>query len=377
MSQTKLQILHCLRTPVGGLFRHVCDLAREQARLGYEVGVICDEKTGGESAIAAFEELQDFCTLGIVRLPMSRNIGPRDLTAYLATRRFAEAINANIIHGHGAKGGAYARLAAQSLKKQGVKLRTFYTPHGGSLHYDSKSLNGRIFFKLERKLAMMTDGFIFESDFSRRTYEEKIGMPRCECRVIPNGLLPEEFYAPQLESDAADFIFIGELRHLKGVDVLLQALADIQVDAPAKAIIVGSGPDETAFKMKAQRLGLDGNAVFPGPQPANEAFSKGRCLVVPSRAESFPYIVLEAAAAEMPMILTDVGGIPEMIEGTGISLIPPGDTEALTEKLRAFLQDPKSFIDNAKTFAERVSEQYTIDRMTDAILDFYFTKLSD
>ena len=65
----------------------------------------------------------------------------------------------------------------------------------------------------------------------------------------------------------------------------------------------------------------------------------GRALVVPSRAESFPYIVLEAAAAGLPMLATDVGGIPEIVAGTDTALLPPEDDVALAEAMLRVLDD--------------------------------------
>ena len=92
---------------------------------------------------------------------------------------------------------------------------------------------------------------------------------------------------------------------------------------------------------------MNGRVAFPGPQSARSAFARARCVVVPSRAESFPYIVLEAAAARMPLIATDVGGIPEIVGEIGMPLIPPGDVEALAGQLRAFLSNPKPFLNRA------------------------------
>ena len=67
--------------------------------------------------------------------------------------------------------------------------------------------------------------------------------------------------------------------------------------------------------------------------PAREAFALGRALVVPSRAESFPYIVLEAAAAGLPLLATNVGGIPEIVSGTDTALLPPEDADALAQAM--------------------------------------------
>lgn len=304
---------------------------------------------------------------------MSRQVGLSDVTAIRAVRRFAIQTEADVLHGHGAKGGAYARLAANAIKKRGIPIASFYTPHGGSLHYDPASITGRIFLALERRLAPMTDGLIFESQYSAGLYEKKVMPFPCPATVVPNGLWPDEFKIITPVQDAADFLFIGELRHLKGVDVLLNALASLQAKGRAAitAKIVGSGPDDAEFRQLAEQLQLGKNVTFTGPMPAREAFPLGRCLVLPSRAESFPYIVLEAAAAQVPMILTDVGGIPEIVAGTSIDLVPPGDIAALTAQMTFFLNNPSGLSGPAKQLHSLVLSRYQASEMARVILESY------
>lgn len=339
--------------------------------MGHAIGVICDARSGGNIAKDQLGRLAEHCSLGVERVPMSRQVGPRDLTAYRAVRRFVLNNNAEILHGHGAKGGAYARLAARSLKKQKVKTLAIYTPHGGSLHYSPEELMGRIFLHLERSLAPDTDGLIFESTYSAGLYEAKVGPSHCEAFIVPNGLWPHEFYDVVLDIEAADFLFVGELRHLKGVDVMLKALARIQSARPATAFIVGSGPDEASFRRLAKELGLAKVVKFAGAMPARTAFSRGRCLIVPSRAESFPYIVLEAAAAQLPMILTDVGGIPEIVSGTETELCPPGDEVSLEARMTRFLDNPDVFVTQAKMLQKAVAAKFTAARMARSVVDIY------
>ena len=368
---TKPRILHCLRAPVGGLFRHVVDLARAQAAAGYEVGLIADALTGGEGAAAKLTELAPVLALGVTLVSMPRTLGFADFAALRATQKLARSLNVDILHGHGAKGGAYARLAARKLKASGRKVRVLYTPHGGSLHFELGSAQGMLFLGMERKLARMTDGIIFESDYSRRVYAAKVGAPPCPVRVIPNGLLPADFSDHQPAPDASDVLFIGELRQLKGVDVLLRALAMTTTPRPPTAVIVGAGPDEAAFKALAKRLGLAARVHFAGAMPAASAFPLGRLLAVPSRAESFPYIVLEGAAAGLPMLMSNVGGIPEITAGTFTELLQPGDADALSRRLSAFLADPAPMLENAADLKRRVAGRFTVARMAADIADFY------
>ena len=351
------------------------DLAKGQAELGLDVGIVCDASSGGKDAERALGRLADICTLGVKRTPMPRQLGPGDFSAYLSVRKLALKLGANVLHGHGAKGGAYARLAARSLKRKGKRLGAFYTPHGGSLHYSPDTFMGRLYMRLERRLAPMTDGIIFESNFAVRRYAQTIGQPPCPVCIVPNGLYPHEFYEAALDEDAADFVFIGELRLLKGVDILLAALAAQRTVYPATALIVGSGPDEADFRKLVPKLGLEGKVTFAAPMPARTAFARGRCVVVPSRAESFPYVVLEAAAAQMPLIATDVGGIPEIVEGTNVPLVRPGDIAGLAGQMRNFLSNPKPFLGRAIALQKQVAQRLTVERMTRDVTAFYFAVL--
>jgi glycosyltransferase involved in cell wall biosynthesis len=105
--------------------------------------------------------------------------------------------------------------------------------------------------------------------------------------------------------------------------------------------------------------------------PAAEAFRRGRCLIVPSRAERLPYIVLEAAAARMPLIVTGVGGIPEIIRGSDTLLVPPDDVPALTSAMHGFLDVPQAAKERARRLEQRVRERFAMGTMAPAVLDFY------
>ena len=367
----RFRILHVLRAPVGGLFRHVLDLSAEQAARGHDVGLVFDSSTTDQLGEAKLEAIEDRLRLGITRIPMGRLPGLGDASASLAVAHLAREKNADVLHGHGAKGGAYARLAAQILRFQGRPVAAFYTPHGGSLHFAPGSPAALAFIGMEKVLARFTDGLIFESDYIRREYERRVGPGLAPTVVITNGLQPSDFGAQEPGPDAADFLFVGELRELKGVDVLLRALAEIARTRKVSAVIVGAGPDAETFKALAVELALTGVVTFPGPLSAAQAFPRGRAIVVPSRAESLPFIVMEAAAAQVPLIATNVGGIPEIVAGSDTPLLPPGDVSALARALQGFLDDPVAAKARALDLQETVRKRFAIGATTAAVLDVY------
>jgi glycosyltransferase involved in cell wall biosynthesis len=362
-----LKIVHCLRAPVGGLFRHVLDLARGQDAAGHEVGIVHDLRSGDTLTGERLGQVVEVCALGIHKVSMHRQIAPSDLAAAFAIRTLCKRLGVDVVHGHGAKGGAFARFAAL-----GTPLRAIYTPHGGSLHYQRRSPGGFVFLQLEALLSRATDGLIFESEFSRRTYTEKVGAPHCAVRVIHNGVGRDEFTPVAAARDAADFLFVGELRVLKGVDVLLHALGRIRKDRNATAVVVGDGPDAQRFATLAAELGLGDAVTFAGAMPARQAFALGHALIVPSRAESFPYIVLEAVAAGRALIATNVGGIPEIFGADhSDALVPPGDAGALEAAMRAALDTPSGLITRTAALQARAREFFSMDAMVCGVTDFY------
>lgn len=368
-----MRILHCLRAPVGGLFRHVLDVAAEQAGRGHDVGILADSSTRNALTDQLFASIAPKLTLGVVQLPMSRQPGFGDIKAVRSVTHIARPLDLDVLHGHGAKGGAYARLARRTLRTEGQRVKAFYTPHGGTLNFRPGTMQGRLFMRVEHFLERFTDGLIFESAYAARVYRERLGPGPAPQRIIPNGLRPGDFFEiVHAPGNVRDILFVGELRDIKGVDVLLQALANLAREGtPLSAAIVGSGPQEAALKAQAHALGLQDRVVFTGALPARQAFTLGRVMVVPSRAESFPYIVLEAAAAGLPLVTTTVGGIPEIVAGTDTKLIAAGDAGALTDAIRAVFADMPAAHARAERLKQNVAAKFTVAGMADAVLAFY------
>jgi glycosyltransferase involved in cell wall biosynthesis len=359
-----MKILHVFRTPVGGLFRHVRDLARGQSELGHEIGILCDSSTGGAVADSLLSQALHHCSLGIERIEISRLPGLGDISATSRTRAHAKKLGVDIIHGHGAKGGLYGRLAARSLGVPSV-----YTPHGGSLHYRWLAIPGAAFLATEWLLAKIGSGIIFVCAFERQVFATKIGLGDKPSTVVFNGLWAEEFAQLQPAADAADVFFIGDMRLLKGADVLLNALAAISHKHPITANLVGDGPDMALFQKQAQELGLAGSVRFMGRLPTANALKCGRLLVMPSRAESFPYVVLEAAAGQVSMIASDVGGIPEILPAH--NLCPPDNAQALARHIEMALAIPQATARDAAALSESVKACFNALEMAKNITAFY------
>jgi glycosyltransferase involved in cell wall biosynthesis len=367
-----LRILHVFRAPLGGLFRHVVDLAEEQAARGHEVGLFFDTVARGDHVARALSRLSRALSLGVWGCPIPRNPSPKDVVAMVRLGAVIRRLRPDVVHGHGSKGGLYARFPALAQPQAGP-VRA-YTPHGGSFNFPAGRLAKPLYMATERLLTRATDVLLFESAYIAGRFDAQVGVATGLRRIVANGLGAGEFTPIAPDPDAADFLYVGELRAAKGIDTLMEALARVGArrGAVPTAVLVGSGPDEAVLRALARRLGVVEAVAFAGPLPAREAFRKGRVIVVPSRAESLPYIVLEAAAARMPMVATDVGGIPEIFGPYRDRLGPCDDPENLGARMLAALGRPRPEQEReAAELAGFVAGRFSIRTMVDAVLEGY------
>jgi glycosyltransferase involved in cell wall biosynthesis len=300
---------------------------------------------------------------------MRRLPHPSDLQALVAISRRLNAWKADVVHGHGSKGGAMARLAFGP----GAKAIRVYTPHGGSLHFARGTPSHQLYMAMERLLQRRTDLLLFESRFAAERYEDFIGAPHGLARIVHNGLRPEEFAPVATAEGAADLLYVGEFRLLKGLDTLLAALKRLKDEGrPLRLLLVGAGPDEASLLALAERLGVAGQFAVKPPTPAREAFALGRLLVAPSRAESLPYIVLEALAAQKPIVATKVGGVPEIFGRDADRLIASDDPAALARAIvRALDEEAGKSAQSARALEERVRAGFSLSRMADEAVSAY------
>ncbi len=370
-----LRIVHCLRAPVGGLFRHVCDIARVQSQSGHEVGILCADEPHDPMTEERLANLKSYCSLGITRISLGRLPGVSDIRALVAGARKMSEVRPDIVHGHGAKGGLLARLVY--TRQPIVRV---YTPHGGSIHYPPKSLAGLVFGAAERFMLRRTDGLIFESEFARSVFSDRFGVLPDNAVVVHNGVADEEFRPISPAEDVADFVFLGELRELKGIFTLLDAFGTLSRQATAAGhalslAIVGDGPDAGAFRSRISDLGLGSQVRLLGVMSAREAFARGRIVVMPSHRDSFPYVALEAAAAGKPLIATRTGGIPEIFGSCAEKLVSPGDATALAERMAEYLNDQAFATRTSGHLQERVRSHFSAGKMASGVLDVYHAAL--
>jgi glycosyltransferase involved in cell wall biosynthesis len=135
--------------------------------------------------------------------------------------------------------------------------------------------------------------------------------------------------------------------------------------------LAGDGEESANLKAQVERLGLGEAARFIGHVKARYGFSKGSLLVVPSRGDSMPYVVIEAAAAGIPMVAANVGGIPEIFDSHTDALFAPNIAAAMADAIETALEDPAAAQGRAKSLRERIFLHFSQKAMVEGVLAGY------
>ena len=221
-------------------------------------------------------------------------------------------VKPDVVHGHGSKGGLYARLPG--LLRPGSGPVRAYTPHGGSFNYKPGSLMHRAFMATEKLLTLLAPTFScskapISPGASTRSSAAQPG-PR---RIVANGISARRIRAgrrpiptPPISSMSAN---CAPPKASTRCSTRSRSPARQLGDIP-RAVLVGSGPDKDILIARAQQARHRPSHLVSGPDAGARRVQAGRIMVVPSRAESLPYVVLEAAGARVPLVVDQRRGNP-------------------------------------------------------------------
>ncbi|MCP5035411.1 MAG: glycosyltransferase family 4 protein [Actinomycetia bacterium] len=162
--------------------------------------------------------------------------------------------------------------------------------------------------------------------------------------IVHCGVRPDDLSTVEHQGLGRELLFVARLAEVKGVPVLLEAMALVAKTHPdAHLTIVGDGPERARFEQVAHQLGVDGKVTFAGYQAQAEVsarLAEADVFVLPSYAEGVPVTLMEAMGSALPVVATQVGGVSELVEeGVSGYIVRPGDPDALAGRLIALLGD--------------------------------------
>ena len=266
-----------------------------------------------------------------------------------------------LIHSHSATPDGLA--AALSGRK--LKIPVVCTLHGSDVRiYPHR---GRLALRFTQWVLRNSNRLIAVS----RDLKDKVhSLAAVSSTVFHNGADPQQFFALSrsearqklgLSEERKILVFVGNLKPVKGVSFLLQALNQLE-RTDLELVIIGEGESKSELIEQSLQLGLDSQVRFLGCRPHGEVplwLSAADCMVLPSLSEGLPTVVVEAMFCRTPVVATRVGGVPEIIKDgrTGL-LVDPQDVAGLARAITAALDDPR-----CRQMAE-LAEMEVKDRLT-------------
>ncbi|MCW1311247.1 MAG: glycosyltransferase [Candidatus Parvarchaeota archaeon] len=197
----------------------------------------------------------------------------------------------------------------------------------------------------------------------------------CSKTVVIKNAIPIIGELQENRHKVYDVLFVGRLEDVKGVDILIKAIDIIKKENSRDLVVgvVGEGPLKEEYKKLVKELNLEDNFRFLGVRRDIDGLMKiSKVFVLPSRWEGLPMVILEAMANGIPIIATNVGGIPEVIEdGVDGFLVKPEDPSALSERILLALNNPSITEQLKRNAFEKVKKEYSIEKYTERILNLY------
>lgn len=367
-----------MESTIGGTRRHIRDVASGQRALGLDVHLAV--ATEREPRFAAdLEQLErDGCR--VERLPMVREIAPgRDLVHGRRLARILRELRPDIVHTHSSKAGVLGRCASIAT---GIGARV-HTPHTFAFLFEAMfgPFKRRLFREIEGALAGRTHALIAVSAGEARTFVASGVVPRERVRVVPNGIDPAPFAGVEALSRAslgfADgeplALVVGLLNSAKGQDIALEALTRPGLERLQLAL-VGPGEERASLEARARELGLASRVRLLGHRDDVPALMRtADFLLLPSRWEGMPYVVLEALASALPVVAMPVDGATDLLaDGAAGVLAAAIDAEALARATRALLAlGPEERRAMGERGRERVRTEHSAERMVRELLNVY------
>jgi glycosyltransferase involved in cell wall biosynthesis len=302
--------------------------------------------------------------------------GPLDLRVVERVGAVLREWRPDVVQTHSYK----ATVIATILRAVGAPWKWVGFWHGAT----TEDLKVRVYHLLDRTLLLRADRVVVVSSAQLALFRSRSS----SVSVMHNAVIPDKGGAvtpiaaapwPDCQHDGAGPLIgvIGRLSSEKGVDVFLRACSLLRDRGVSfSAVLVGEGPDRPQLEALRDSLGLGDSVRFLGSITNVAAvYQRIDLLVIPSRSEGLPNVLLEAISAGRPVVATRVGAIPEVVDDPLVgSLVAPGSPEALASAIAATLSsapDPA-----AAASRERVADRYSLDRRVEAHVALYDSVLA-
>lgn len=339
-------ILHIItRLDRGGSAGVVLDLARLQREHGARVGIVTGPSTDPQEDIELYAARSGVDVL--LSPHLVREVAPgKDLPGFFELRRIIRRFRPDVVHTHTSKAGILGRFAACTAGVRPI----VHTPHGHIFYGYFGPLATRAFIGAERAAARISSRIVTLTDSGRKDHLRKgIGRPE-QYRVIPSGIDVRRFASADRNrireengwGDALIVGWAGRLAPVKDCAAFLRAAARVlPLHRNVRFLVAGDGEERAVLEDYARASGLEGRIGFLGDRRDMPEFMAALDMyVLSSRNEGFGRVLVEAMAAGVPVVSTDVGGAAEVLGGGEYGmLVSPGDPDMMADAMLRLIND--------------------------------------
>lgn len=345
----------------GGAQRYVSELALEAKKRGNDVLVLSGE--GGK----LFDKLKSE-KIRTIELP---NLG-RDISLSKEVKSFFEILNVlrrehpDVFHINSSKMGGLGALAARLAGTRKI----IFTAHGWAFN-EPRPLWQRVVIKFFVWITLILAHHTISVSEKTRKDTALLPLVGGKVSVIYNGT--RDFKLIPRGSEIFTVGAISELHKIKGLDILLKAWAKFIKGRKAHLVIVGEGEERPNLENMANNMDISDSITFRGfVENARSILGDFDIFCLPSRSEAMPYSLLEAGSAELPVIATNVGGVPEVIEnGLNGILVKPEDSEALFSSLALLAGDENLRKRLGENLKATIKEKFSFEQMAEKTFKLY------
>lgn len=352
------RLLVVAQPTVAGVPRHVLELVRAAASEGWVVDVACPKDS------ELWAGLCDDSRVTLHRFTPHRRPAVADASASL---RLVPLIRrADVIHAHSSKAGVLVRTAAALL---GARRRVVFTPHGWSF-WAVHGIERRAYGWLESFMARWCAAIIAVSEAERAAGLETGVGSTDRYWLIPNGVDTDGFgtWSPV----SGRVVMVARLAPPKRPDLAIQAIALVRQDVPdAELHLVGDGPGRDAAVELARDLGVANAVRFRGAcDDVPVQLASAACFLLATDYEAASMSVLEAMAAGVPIVATDVPSIREQL-GADAGIVAAPTPRAIATAVSTLLSDPNLGSEMGAAGRRRSAQRFSRDAMVRAVLVLY------
>jgi len=369
-SPKKKVLIVITKSNFGGAQRYVFDIAKN-LKNRFDVTVAC----GGSGLLVEKLKSENIQTMVIPFLARDVNIF-KDIFAFFHLFRLFRSQKPDIIHLNSSKIGGLGALAGTLARVP----RIVFTAHGWAWNEDRGILSKTIIRFAYFIVCAFSDRIIA---VSKAIYEQGLSLPYAKDKmtIIHNGVENIEILDKSLtknmlpeKSLSAGFIVgtVAELHPIKGLTYAIQAFAELK-ELDIAYVIWAEGDERKKLEVLIEKLNLKDRVYMPGNIPDAALFMKAfDCFLLPSLSEALGYVVLEAGRAEIPVIATSVGGVPEIIEDmqSGI-LVHPKNTKEIVRAITFMFENKEKRELMAKNLHASVIEKFSIESMIEKTRSVY------